>query len=80
MTTYLDNAATTYPKPASVYEAVLYAMEQLGATPGRAAHRMAREASAVVAEAREKVARLLDIPIRIESCSQKTPRRASTWC
>jgi len=62
MTTYLDNAATTYPKPASVYEAVLYAMEQLGATPGRAAHRMAREASAVVAEAREKVARLLDIP------------------
>ena len=62
MTTYLDNAATTYPKPASVYEAVLHAMEQIGATPGRAAHRMAREASAVVAGAREKVARLLDIP------------------
>ncbi|MEW6666251.1 MAG: cysteine desulfurase [Thermodesulfobacteriota bacterium] len=61
MTTYLDNAATTYPKPASVYEAVRRAMEQIGATPGRAGHRMAREASAVVAGAREKVARLFDI-------------------
>jgi cysteine desulfurase / selenocysteine lyase len=62
MATYLDNAATTYPKPASVYEAVLHAMERIGATPGRAAHRLAREASAVVAGAREKVARLFDIP------------------
>ncbi|MBN1103546.1 MAG: cysteine desulfurase [Deltaproteobacteria bacterium] len=62
MAIYLDNAATTYPKPASVYDAVLHAMERIGATPGRAAHRMAREASAVVAGAREKVARLLDIP------------------
>jgi cysteine desulfurase / selenocysteine lyase len=62
MTTYLDNAATTHPKPPSVYEAMLHAMERIGATPGRAAHRLAREADAMVAGARDKVARLLDIP------------------
>ncbi|MBN1103892.1 MAG: cysteine desulfurase [Deltaproteobacteria bacterium] len=62
MTTYLDNAATTVPKPPSVYEAVRHAMERIGATPGRGAHRLEREASAMVAGAREKVARLLDIP------------------
>ncbi len=56
---YLDNAATTYPKPASVYEAVRKAMEEVGATPGRAAHRQAREALRMVAEARVKVARVL---------------------
>jgi cysteine desulfurase / selenocysteine lyase len=62
MTTYLDNAATTYPKPPSVSEAVLHAMERIGSTPGRAAHRLAREADAVVAGARDRVARLFDIP------------------
>lgn len=58
---YLDNAATTYPKPASVYEAVRKAMEEVGATPGRAAHRKAREALRMVAEARAKVAHVLGI-------------------
>ena len=58
---YLDNAATTYPKPASVYEAVRYALEEVGATPGRAAHRKAREALTIVAEARAKAARMLGI-------------------
>jgi cysteine desulfurase family protein len=62
MTVYLDNAATTYPKPASVYRAVRHAMEEIGATPGRGAHRRAREASAVVSSARQKAAALLGIP------------------
>jgi cysteine desulfurase family protein len=62
MTVYLDNAATTYPKPSSVYRAVRHAMEEIGATPGRGAHRRAREASAVVSSARRKAAALLGIP------------------
>lgn len=62
MSLYLDNAATTFPKPASVYEAVRHAMIDIGANPGRASHRRSREASAIVSEAREKVARLFDIP------------------
>jgi len=58
---YLDNAATTYPKPPSVYRAVQHALEEVGATPGRAAHRRAREALSMVAGARVRVARLLGI-------------------
>jgi cysteine desulfurase / selenocysteine lyase len=58
---YLDNAATTYPKPPSVYEAVRHALEELGATPGRAAHHRAREALSLVAVARLRVARILGI-------------------
>jgi cysteine desulfurase family protein len=62
MSVYLDNAATSYPKPASVYEAVLHALRDVGATPGRAAHRSAREAAGIVSQARAKVAELLEIP------------------
>lgn len=62
MTLYLDNAATTWPKPDRVYEAVQHAMRDVGASPGRAAHRHAREASDIVTATREKVARLLGIP------------------
>lgn len=62
MTLYLDNAATTWPKPDRVYEAVQHAMREVGASPGRAAHRHAREASDIVTATREKVARLLGIP------------------
>lgn len=62
MTLYLDNAATTYPKPPGVYGAMRWALENVGASPGRAAHRLAREASATVAVSRVKVARLLGIP------------------
>ncbi len=62
MTVYLDNAATSYPKPPSVYKAVQHAMVEVGATPGRASHRRAREASEIVLQARTRVGRLLGIP------------------
>jgi cysteine desulfurase / selenocysteine lyase len=58
---YLDNAATSYPKPACVYQAVQHAMWEVGATPGRGAHRKAREALALMSDARAKVARLFGI-------------------
>lgn len=61
MTLYLDNAATSFPKPPTVYEAVRRALTEVGASPGRAAHRHARLASAMVGEAREKVASFLGI-------------------
>ena len=37
---YLDNAATTYPKPPQVIRAVDEAMRRYGANPGRAGHKM----------------------------------------
>ncbi|MBE9531377.1 MAG: aminotransferase class V-fold PLP-dependent enzyme [Proteobacteria bacterium] len=58
---YLDNAATTYPKPESVYKRVDYILREVAGSPGRAAHSMAMEASRVVFEAREVLASLLQI-------------------
>ena len=40
---YFDNAATTWPKPAEVKNAVLSALTYYGANPGRSGHRMAIE-------------------------------------
>ncbi len=61
MAGYLDNAATSYPKPASVYQAVQYALQQVGGSPGRGSHRRAREASAILERVRGKVAGLFGI-------------------
>ncbi|HOI94594.1 MAG TPA: cysteine desulfurase [Syntrophobacter fumaroxidans] len=61
MTLYLDNAATSFPKPPSVYEAVRHALTEVGASPGRASHRHARLASSMVEAARGKVASFLGI-------------------
>lgn len=58
---YLDNAATSYPKPPSVYDAVQYAMREIGAAAGRSSHYLARLASAAVWKSRQKVADLLGI-------------------
>lgn len=55
---YLDNAATSFPKPESVYRALdLFARTAL-ANPGRGGHRMAREAEHNLADARHRLNRL----------------------
>ncbi|WP_041643853.1 aminotransferase class V-fold PLP-dependent enzyme [Mahella australiensis] len=59
---YLDNAATSYPKPEYVYEAVLKCMKEYGANPGRSGHRMAIEAGKKVYRCRELLAELFNIP------------------
>jgi cysteine desulfurase family protein len=59
MALYLDNAATSYPKPTCVIEAMQEYSEHVGANSGRSAHRQAQEASRIVFEARESVARLI---------------------
>jgi cysteine desulfurase family protein len=56
---YLDHAATSWPKPQSVIDAVHEAMMHDGANPGRGSHRMAVQASRTVFEARKQVAKLL---------------------
>jgi len=58
---YLDNAATSYPKPESVYRAVDHALREIGASPGRGGYRAAMEASRLVFEARETLAGLFGI-------------------
>lgn len=61
MTIYLDNAATTFPKPDSVYDAVNDCMRDYCANPGRSGHKMAMESARVVEETRDSVARLFNI-------------------
>jgi cysteine desulfurase family protein len=56
---YFDNAATTFPKPESVIQAIIRFSREVGANPGRSGHRLSVEASRVLYEAREKVAQLL---------------------
>ena len=59
---YFDNAATTWPKPPTVTEAMVHFLEQVGANPGRAAHRRAVESGRIVYGAREAVAKLFNAP------------------
>jgi cysteine desulfurase / selenocysteine lyase len=64
---YFDNAATSWPKPPGVIEAVVQCMTEAGANPGRSGHRMSVAAARLVYQARESVAALLgvDDPLRI---------------
>lgn len=55
---YLDNAATTYPKPQIVRQAVARAMTELGANPGRGGFPMSQRTGQAVYRCREKIARL----------------------
>jgi cysteine desulfurase family protein len=56
---YLDNAATTWPKPESVYEAVDRYRREIGAPNGRSAYREAQESNRIVERARKGVAELM---------------------
>lgn len=58
---YLDNAATTYPKPEAVYSAVDRFAREVGGNPGRSGHHRALEAGREVLRAREAVAALLGV-------------------
>ena len=42
---YLDNAATTWPKPPCVVRATAHALELYGANPGRGGHQLTLAAS-----------------------------------
>jgi cysteine desulfurase family protein len=59
---YLDNAATSWPKPVSVYEAVDRYLRSNGAPAGRGAYGEAAEVERMVADARKRVASLLGEP------------------
>ncbi|MBQ8690115.1 MAG: aminotransferase class V-fold PLP-dependent enzyme [Clostridia bacterium] len=52
---YLDNAATTYKKPARVYRVVNKAIRKYAANPGRSSHRLALKATEIIYDAREVV-------------------------
>ncbi|HDJ28206.1 MAG TPA: aminotransferase class V-fold PLP-dependent enzyme, partial [Proteobacteria bacterium] len=58
---YLDNAATSFPKPPEVLAAMNHCATAVGASPGRSSHRPAADAGRLVFQAREQAARLFNI-------------------
>ncbi|HTU16418.1 MAG TPA: aminotransferase class V-fold PLP-dependent enzyme [Gemmataceae bacterium] len=59
MTIYLDNAATSFPKPEAVYQALDRFARQSLANPGRAGHKMALAAEHALDEGRHLLNQLL---------------------
>lgn len=61
MSIYLDNAATSYPKPETVYTAVDRALRDVAGSAGRGGHRGGISAARTLLEARESLAALFGI-------------------
>lgn len=60
---YLDNAATTYPKPEKVYEAMDSANRNLAFNAGRGGYAVARSATLLIDETKELLLKLVKAPI-----------------
>ena len=71
---YLDNAATTFPKPNKVYEEVDKCLRSYCANPGRGSHDMSLQCEVKIFNCRESLAKLLNIddPLRIIFTSNTT--------
>jgi cysteine desulfurase / selenocysteine lyase len=61
MTLYLDNAASSHPKPETVYQTVNEVLKNIGANPGRAGHGLAVKAGQWILRTRQALAELFDI-------------------
>lgn len=61
---YFDNAATTYPKPESVYDFTDRFYRECGVNVGRGQHKLASKASALVQETRELILELFHCPAK----------------
>ncbi len=61
MAIYLDNAATTYPKPEIVYTTLDRTLREIGASPNRGGYRQSLDATRIIFEARESLAALFAV-------------------
>ncbi|HEX7008873.1 MAG TPA: aminotransferase class V-fold PLP-dependent enzyme [Phycisphaeraceae bacterium] len=57
---YMDNAATSFPKPPGVLEAMTHYATQLGASPGRGAYAEAQEAGRLMRLCRQRINQLIN--------------------
>ncbi len=64
---YMDNAATSWPKPPEVLRAMTEVLERAGGNPGRSGHRLSIEAARVIYDVREEVAQFFHAadPLRV---------------
>jgi cysteine desulfurase family protein len=73
-TLYLDNAATSFPKPEAMLAAMINYQQTVGASPGRSGHGRSIDAGRLIYETREGLARLFHIedPLRIALTKNST--------
>jgi cysteine desulfurase/selenocysteine lyase len=71
---YLDNAATSWPKPAQVLKAMTGVLERAGGNPGRSGHGLSIAAAREIYKAREDIARFFQAldPLRVIFTSSAT--------
>jgi len=56
MKVYLDNAATSFPKPTTVYNSIMNYMTNIGSNPGRGASSSSIKGNKVIFDARNALA------------------------
>lgn len=56
---YMDNSATSFPKPAAVTEAMVVFAHECGASAGRGAYAEAKACQQILAECRQRIAQLI---------------------
>ena len=59
---YFDNAATSFPKPDTVHQAMLSYARDIGASAGRGAYREALESGRIISQTRSRIAQLINAP------------------
>ena len=71
---YLDNAATSWPKPPEVLKAMTDVLERAGGNPGRSGHRLSIAAARVIYDTRETIASFFGVsdPLRVIFTSNAT--------
>lgn len=71
---YLDNGATSFPKPPCVTRAVIDYMENVGANPGRSGHELSMNAGEILYKTRKALANVYGVrnPMRVIMCSNGT--------
>lgn len=57
---YLDNAATSFPKPQRVHDAMLRYATEVGASPGRGSYAESVEGAAIIRRCRERIVELIN--------------------
>lgn len=73
---YLDNAATSYPKPDCVYEQMNICMRTYCANPGRGSHAMSVQSAMAVNNCREQLSKLLKLDNDLNICFTKNATEA----
>jgi len=73
---YLDNAATSFPKPETVYASMEKCIRTYCANPGRGSHSMSVKSSLAVNNTRERIAELINVENSLDICFTKNATEA----